>query len=542
MTSNTTVNRALLGIGWAAGVLALIVSSRSSCKSNDSAPVPQALFSATAGAPGCTEADSIGAHPNDGLDDRPAIQSWLDAQPAGCLALCFGPGKYEISKTGGTTHRRIVGLSLERPCLTLSGAGQATVLMGIGDGGGESADFSVISIKGANHASTEPGVVTRGVELRDMRVSADDTFNTGEQTHVIEVGGRLGNGVGVEQVLLHNLWLDLPPKARTPTADNPRTTELRGDCVRLIGSAIGPTRRVHIESSVFTDCDRSSVGIQREVYDTLVRGNLFLEVGDTHIDEEPTGTGPIERTVIDGNLFRSEREEGHYSITVTGNDQDAASADVMLLGNVIEGRGIMLDHVRRAIVSSNTIHGVLPASYGSGGLIEGIKALDQVLITGNVLRRASGSPAGPLIRATYHATVLPGPMRIAGNMLEQGTVHNAIDLNSIQGASVEGNDIVYQGDASAFAAVMLRGDAAPVDRVLVSDNRVSGRVGYLLRIQPSGKPVGYVGGHGNAGFGATAGLRCEAGLYDHAPVWSGNIVGDGAATSGPCPPVVESLP
>jgi hypothetical protein len=493
---------------------------------------PRALIEAeprgAAGGGACTDPAEFGALPGDGVDDRPLLQAYLDSRPAEeCVSLCFRPGTYQISRTGGTTHRRIAGLSLERSCLTLSGAGQGTVLMGSGDGGGRSADFSVLSIK-APSGSAEP---IRGVTIANLRVSGADTYNTGEQTHVIEVGGRIGGGAGVEKVQLQHLWLDLPPRQREGQDAGPGAWELRGDCVRLIGSPGAPTRQIQIQDSVFSDCDRSSIGIQRHTYDALVTGNLFLDVGDTHIDEEPTGSGPIARTIIANNLFRSERP-GSFSITVTGNDSADTASELVLTGNVIDGRGIMLDHVRRATISNNTISAVLAASYGKQGLVEAIKTQDRVLLSANVLRRGAGSPAGAVIRVTYHAGVLPGPISIVGNIVDQETCANAIDLDSVQGAFVSGNDIHHVAEAPLFAAVIARGTAAPVNGLVVSGNRVTGVVGSLFRVQPSGKPVGYANFVGNSSWGARVGVRCDKGTYEQPLVASANLIGGGAATFG----------
>lgn len=477
----------------------------------------------------CISPSSFGALPDDAKDDRPAFQAFLDRQPFDrCLSICLQAGRYLISKTGGTSHRRLSGLSLERSCLTLKGQGQSTVLMGTGDGGGPTATFSIVAIKGpgANSENVQP---IRGVTISDMRLSGDDTYNTGEQTHVLEVGHQTGAGRGVEQVELRHLWFDLPIKPRM-TQDGGPPNEKRGDCIRIIGSPSAPTRFVRLTNSTFTACDRSAIGIQRHTYDVQIVVNTFVASGDQHIDQEPTGNGPIVRHLYSGNLFL-DGYPGTLAVTLTGNSEEDPADQVLFVNNTIVGRGLLLNNVRRSVISGNMITGDLVPEYGNQGLIHAIKRSDRLIISNNILRRGSKSPPGPVIKAIHHGTGLPGPVMLSNNFIEQETQFAAIEFESVQAPHVTGNNMIYKGTGTA-PAISLRGTKTSVGNVTVVQNRFSGPFSFAVRISPASRQVGPLLIQGNLGD-VRVGLRCEAGDYVSKPVVTNNLF-TGADMQG-CP-------
>jgi hypothetical protein len=535
-------------------------------------PVPEAralsLVSSTDSRPGCTDPAEFGVYPDDGLDDRPGLQSYLDSRPAGeCVALCLRPGRYQLSRTGGTSHRRTSGVSIERSCVDIGGAGMATELSCEGDGGGLEADFTCITIKGAPGPDPAALVATKGVIVHDLRITGKRIWNSGEQTHLVEVGlPSLGNGLGVSDVQLHDLWFYFPirqldvngdgvpdqvPVDRDkdgqqdtdPTTGEPRwrTTERGGDCIRALGGAGKEVERLTVRDNVFEDCDRSSLAIQRFTSDLLVQGNQFVQVGDAHVDQELTGAnGGTARHVYTGNIFRGGRQ-GEIHFSISGNDAAAAASELIVADNIFDGRGIWILNARRVVIANNQIAARMQSAQG---VIHGVKTQDRLVLAGNTLRRMAGSAPGPVVSLKYLGTGLPGDVVVNDNLVEQETAGHVFDFDSAVGVSANDNTILYSGASGGDrAAFFFRGQQRAPDGIIVQGNRSSGPLGAMVRFLSAAGQVGHVAVSGNSAKGASRGIWCGPGTYRRI-VQYGNLF-EGcieALTECPADRVVEHWP
>jgi hypothetical protein len=541
-------------------ILLMVALSVMACGSEPPLPVPRALGmkSSPGSVGGCTDPAEFGVYPDDGLDDRPGLQGYLDSQPAGkCVALCLRPGRYQLSRTGGTSHRRTSGISIERSCVDIAGAGMATELSCEGDGGGAEADFTCLTIKGAPGPDPATLVPTKGVAIHDLRITGKGIWNSGEQAHLVEVGlPSLGNGLGVSDVHLHDLWFYYPirqldvngdgvpdkvPVDRDgdgqqdtdPVTGEPRwrTTERGGDCVRALGGAGKGVERLTVRDSVFEDCDRSSVAIQRFTSDLLVQGNQFIQVGDAHIDQELTGAnGGTARHVYTGNIFRGGRQ-GEIHMSISGNDAAAAASELVVTNNIFDGRGIWILNARRTVIAHNQIAALM---HSAQGVVHGVKTQDRLVLLGNTLRRMAGSASGPVVSLKYLGTGLPGDVVLNDNLVEQETAGHVFDFDSAVGVTANDNAILYSGPAGDWAAFFFRGQERAPDGIVVQGNRSSGPLGAIVRFVSAAGSVGHVVVSGNSAKGATRGIWCGPGSYGRIVQYGNLFEGSSAALTG-CP-------
>jgi hypothetical protein len=469
---------------------------------------------------GCVDPSVAGALPDDGLDDRDAIQSVLDDNPLG-VSLCLRPGRYELSRRGGNTHRRISSLSIESSNVHIAGAGWTTELALVGSGGG--GDWNGIEIK----SSPSTGAPVAGVTIRDLMITAGDSFQRDEQTHLIAIGAGYAGSAQVSDVQVSRVAFFMPQLAG----------EKGGDCIRILGGQDKPVTRVQISDNQFIACDRSSIGVQRWTSDIIIDGNMFAAVGDQHIDFEPTGTGSVDRYVITGNIFTG-GTQGKIHVSIVGNSDTEAAADVLFANNMLAGRGLFMLNVRRAVVTSN----IITAEMGSAaGLIDAIKVQDSLVVSGNVLRRWAGPP-GAVLSISVHNSGMPGQLLVSGNQFIQESAGSLLSAEGAQDLTVSNNVFQYLGPAgTGYAAISLRAVSRPADRFLVLGNRVlassSAPLASFLQLHASPYSIGAVSVVGNMTEGVGVGLRCEgSGGFTHRIVHAANYYDGASAAVSTCDP------
>ncbi|HWM87744.1 MAG TPA: hypothetical protein VNO33_17945, partial [Kofleriaceae bacterium] len=235
-------------------------------------------------------AEAFGALPDDGTDDRDGLQAAVQsACDAGGGIVRLRAGLYELGPNPLLGATNIESVSVRCSNVRITGEGLSTVLQATGDGGG--GDWNLIQIR----TSPSNAAPVRNVEIDHMLLSGAGAWNTDEQTHLIQIGSG-----PVEGVSLHHLWFYHPVREKQALGAG---SERGGDCIRIVGGPGKPVRFTQITDSQFLNCDRSSIGFQREAYDTIVDSNIFMLVGDQHIDQEPSGAGALGRFVITNNLF-----------------------------------------------------------------------------------------------------------------------------------------------------------------------------------------------------------------------------------------------
>lgn len=479
--------------------------------------LPGAASLAAPGTRGCYDPADFGAVPDDGFDDRLPAQQALDAASAGGGRVCFGAGRWRLSRAPAGSYNRFAALATHGAHVEIQGAGPGTVLEVVGDQGGGTT--FVIAV--------DPGA--RDITIRDLAIDTSATFNTGEQFHAIEIGSGVGTGT-VEDVRIEHVRFEHPD-----ATDGSR----KGDCLRLVGATPASlVRRVTVNGGTFTHCARSGIAIQRNVFDLIIQGNQFTQASDQDIDSEPSGgaTDLNGSVSIIGNVFHDDIAiaQGDFAVTIGGIG--GPMARVVISGNIFEGRGINFYRASDVTVSGNTFVATMESGYG---VINSGNVAERFAITGNTIRRLGFS--GSAIRMLHQSGKSPGRIIIADNVITQETAGSGIQIESGAHVTISDNDLFWTVPAPNAAGIQFRPVLRSGDGLLISDNRISAQ-GLRAAVYLGASPETFraVSVIGNLARGAAASLRCDnPALFEQPIVHASN---NWETTPACAVPLVPALP
>ncbi|MEN3360053.1 MAG: Pectate lyase superfamily protein [Mycobacteriales bacterium] len=400
------------------------------------------------GVAGCFDPASFGAVPNDAADDRAPIQAAVDAAAAaGRGTVCLGGGRWTVTRAPVGSYNRFAAVATHSAHLTLTGGGPGTVLELVGDQ--QAGDTAVISL--------DPGASDITIERLTIDTSA--ATNTAEQTHAIAIGSGVcsaANGtcsMPVTDITVRDVVFAHPalPGFR------------KGDCIRLLGNTPATAvRRVSIIGSSFTNCARSGIGVQRNVFSLAVLGNHFGErIGDTPFDSEATGGAGDDGLRLIGNSFAD--APATFSATVTTYQH------VIVTGNTFAGRGLFLYRTQDVVVADNTFDVTAPSGEG---VIDVENAADGVKIDNNQIRRHGAAGAG--IRVVPHSGAFPQQVSISNNTIVLDGDSNGVSGESVRNIGIRDNDITFTGPAPNGSGVILQGITGPLEEVDITGNTIAG--------------------------------------------------------------------
>lgn len=442
------------------------------------------------GAGGCFDPSAYHAVPNDGQDDRVPIQAAIDdATGAGGGTVCLGSGHWTVTRAPIGSYNRFAALATHGAHLTITGTGPGTVLDLVGDGLGATA---VISL--------DPGAADIHVER--LAIDTSTTTNTDEQTHAIAIGTgvcTVANGtcsMPITDVTVRDVGFTHPllPGSR------------KGDCIRILGNfPETPVRRVTIEGSSFTNCARSGIGVQRNVFSLAVLGNHFGEqIGDTAFDSDATGNGTDDGLRLIGNSFADSKVTASAAITSYNH--------VTITGNTFAGRGLALDRNRNVVVADNTFD---VTEVTGGAVIDSINLADGLKIDNNVIRR-HGVP-GPGIRVTPHSGGVPQQVSISGNTISVDGDADGIYGDGVRNIGIRDNEITLVDPAPNGSGIELQGINGPLDEVMITGNSIAGPLSATggntifaaVRLDSRPTPIRGVTVALNSSRGALRSLQCS---------------------------------
>jgi hypothetical protein len=424
----------------------------------------------------CVDPVAFGAVANDGKPDHVAIQEAVEVAQRRRVAVCLGEGVWNLERTSRLGSITITGGPLE-----IRGAGPKTVLRMTGDGG--RGDWRALQLDKA-----------RDVVLRDFAVDGLDATNTEEQTHLIEIGP------GSRRVRLSNLTLGPMRRPDQNVGDG-----IGGDCIRLLGNPGAEVTDVVIERSHLTDCDRSGITLQRALRRVKVTDVTIRGVGDTPVDFEPTGAGKIEDVTFSRlTIQRPPDAQGAWAMTIGGVGADLARR-ITVQDSTLDG-GIGMLNVADVTIQRNEIVHSAP---GDRPTINVMWRGANVRILRNRISRTRQAGAGPVIRATHNNAHAPRGLVIEHNTLRQETQAATIAAISLDGLTVRGNRIEYDGTDPA-PVVIADPVLQPVGDVVITGNRVVGRTAELIAIGARGeRGAGRVVVRDNRVDGAPLPVRCN---------------------------------
>lgn len=476
---------------WGAITLGVGMIALTACQANN--PTTGAR-SAALTSTSCLDPVSYGATPNDDVSDRTAIQAALDVAGAGPEGgtVCLDGGRWMLERAPLGSYNRFGALSIRGRHVTLRGAGPETVLAIAGDQGA-STTIAVDILPGAAH-----------VRVADLALDLSGTTNTSEQTHAIATSGTCAGEAcqPIEDVLIERV-----------TFRHPRNTSTRkGDCVRLLGNSEATRLRgVRIVNNDFEQCARSSVTIQRGVYETYIGLNRMAAT-KTCVDGEATG-GPSDmdaRLTITGNVFRAGCAPSISLTSYTG---------ATITGNTIDG-AITVYRSKQVAISANAIE---HTATSNAGTIDVANVCDGLSLTGNTITR-NGVP-GPVLKLEPHSGAVCSGAAITGNTVYQGTAFHAAYLESVSRLAIGTNVITFTVPAPSMSAIYERAvmAAAPVTAVAITGNVITGPATYAVTLQAH--PAQFGPGvvlTGNTAVGPTFGLYAKDANYTAPIVSAGN--------------------
>jgi TolB-like protein/DNA-binding winged helix-turn-helix (wHTH) protein len=224
-----------------------------------------AVSRTTRGLRDCLDPAKFGAVPNDEIDDSVPLQQALDMASAAGGRVCFGPGRWRLSRMPIGTHNRFAALSIRGAHVEIQGAGPRTVLEVVGDQ--EGASTGVISVNPGAHDIT----------IRDLTIDTSAATNTDEQFHAIEIGNGVGTGT-IQDVRIEHVRFNHPGAHGLH----------KGDCIHIAGNTPqSAVHRVTITGATFMSCARSNITIQKNVFDLIIQESQFTESKNHGINSEP---------------------------------------------------------------------------------------------------------------------------------------------------------------------------------------------------------------------------------------------------------------
>ena len=440
---------------------------------------------------GIRDVTSCGAVPDDGLDDRAAIQACLDSVPAAGGVLYFPSGTYDVTRSAPCKCSIDVA---NRSSVSIMGDGPSSVVRMIGDG--SNADWYAFRVR----SSTD--IVFERFKI-DGNVGA--LTNTDEQTHLINVSAHLG---AVERLTIRDMVL----------------ARAAGDGLRLLGSLTNWAIDTRVSRTDFLDNDRSGVGVQRGAHGLTIDDCLFRGGHDQLLDYEPSAPGGNSRLVLTGNRFEGGDVEA-YTISTAGYAPGPNGHQELVVANNIIYGGMFALNWDRAVISNNIIYG----DVGDGGpLVDLRKQMSEVSIEGNVIWHtnsfppASG-PAGEALRVTHFTSGNPGPVKVEGNIFVQEAPAAIVRFESIDDLAFDDNRLTNTSGTSK-PAVTIRSVTRPITHAMVVANMVRGDVTDCFALNASPNPISGVTVTANSCEGAATGVRLSGatGLYPEPLVIAAN--------------------
>lgn len=453
---------------------------------------------------GCTVPAAI---PNDGLDDRAAIQAALDTQNCAELEV----GVYEIA------------MIVPRPP---GAAGWGQIFLGHGDVLRGKGPATKLRFTGGTTSGDWYGLWVRKVSdvlITDLYIDTSALTHSNEQTHAIEISGPS------DRVSIHRVWFDHPNRLRPEG-----TSYLGGDCLKIVGGDVIPVS-AKISESWFVRCDRSGIASTGGAKSLIVDGNTFSDTGGQDVDFEASQKSSV-FTITNNHTFAGPSPKGAYSMAI------GTATDVIFSGNILNGRGLHLYNVDNVLISDSVINRF--GQERGEPVVEMIKAVHRVTISNLQATRMVTMP-GAVIRMSHHSSAYPMTIRIMNSSLR-----SASDAALIAGAAQDVSVINTRLERTVatpwacspsckMSAIDLRDGIVRTDFVTITGCTFASRWDAAVRLSGNaGTGMGAVTLGGNTAPLVTNGLYCPSTTGMAGPIvsygnnWPVNLCPGVPVTSG----------
>jgi hypothetical protein len=394
-----------------------------------------------------------------------AFQAMIDdLELQGGGEACIPAGLYELAPTGTSGGAYSVDFDGSAD-IWFHGQGPATVLRQTG----ETRTWSMLRIHDGAGRIVISDLTVDGLGVTDTDPPPPLGFP--EQTHLV------GVNPGASDVTLQRVLF---------------SQSRRGDCLRLVGAEAQPVEHVRVLDSTFIGCHRSGIAVQRGVNRVEIDGSVFMNTGDQEIDFEPSDNPFVGHFVITNNLIL--HGNSIVAVTLSGSKTEPRfepHSESVFAGNVVVG-AVDAVTVARLEIRDN----LLLAGLGEAPNLYLHGKVDDVSVRHNLVLRPAGSFTTNALLVQHRLVCvefvpnsdprvcvrsemkLPRGIDISDNLVVQGIVHDAIRLESVSEASIQGNQIVQKGSDDATVqgpfGIVVRGvtSAGPVDLIQIVENRI----------------------------------------------------------------------
>lgn len=384
---------------------------------------------------GCTR--PVGAIPDDGLDDRVALQAAIDAATSstgpGCLDL--PEGVYHASASAQGYASLIV-----RAPLVMRGPGTLAMLGPARTGdSGKPGDWVLLEVQGND------------VTIEGVSFDGSARTITGEQTHLLQIKGPSSH------VTVRSGRFNLPPGL----------TEA-GDCIRLMGEFHERVRDVVLTDLYMPACFRSGVALQRGVENVTIYMLETVWVGDQAIDVEPTGNAAfgcapiVSGLSIYNSVLRRSVDRG-ITVAIAG-DQCATTDDVKIKNTIIEDGGIDLIDVGKVILSGLRLENAPGWDAQPTLLARGY--VGSLTVHDSVILRSPHERPHPVIQVSALGGRKPSSVHLSKLLIMQATRAAGIRVEGLGSLTMRDSVMVYASDGNDWAVSGSVGRATVVDTTM----------------------------------------------------------------------------
>lgn len=455
--------------------LALVLACAPAPHTADFASALDTLDGGDASTPSCAPAPS-------GSDQRLELQAYFgsacqDPLPAGAFLIA----------TPAAPRARVM-LSVARP---ISGAGAATILTFVGDGGG--LDWVGLEI-------------LQGASLAHLGFDTSGLTDTDEQAHAIRGDGPLMGDYSPGHPATIGRFTELTVHNPINAGGSPR----KGDCFQLVGydaTAGTPDRAVtgvEVDHLDLEQCARSGVGLPGGLHDSAIHDINCIDVNDQCVDTEPGGGGSA-----DVEMYGIRDAPVRSGVSSFGIQIDSISR-LDFHDNTLQGRAIAIQDCDTCRFHGDVVDLSYPLS--NYGAIDAMKDCHNLEITGESLTREAAATAGPVLRLAQNASGAPSDVTVSGGTtLVQHSAMSVLTSTGVSGLVVSHVALSYDAAGTSYGIDVVGGGGVAGIRssAAISDVIVAGKVSATVRVSGSYAGDGPVSLTRVTAPTATQGLRCE---------------------------------
>lgn len=351
----------------------------------------------------CLPARSFGAIPDDGLDDRAALQAALNS---GCVQL--ETGRYDVV-TPPTPRTRQV--------LTTSPSGD--LIYGVGRA-------TLIAFTGATNSYDWRGIqLSDGTRIHDLSLTNLDMVATtpNDQVPIMRLDGT-GGTAGIE---IDHIWIENPT--------------LGGDCIQFVCyDVVTPSDRrcweIAVHDARFGNCSRSGIALHSGVHRYSIRDNVFADSWDQDIDGE--GQGISDGEIADNAFLRGPHAQSTIAVAPQNWKQ------LRMDHNRLDGRSLDAYGCEGCEFDHNTI-------IHTGAAAPALYARKNFLNVDIHHETYENSAAAAVIKIEQAGTVHPGAVRVRDSRIIQHYPTTAFASIGTVGLDLDHVEITYDGPTPRIA-------------------------------------------------------------------------------------------